>query len=102
MAARKMRPALTPEAREDQLISMAMDETEKRIRDGTASSQLLLEFVKRGSVKYRQENEKLKKEVELLRAKTKAIDNLEDQKVLYEQALKAMRNYGGMGDPDEY
>jgi hypothetical protein len=43
----------------------------------------------------------LEEENKLLRAKTKAIENMEDMKVLYEDAIKAMRVYGGQGDPDE-
>lgn len=104
MAARKTRPALTPEAQESRLTSLAMTEAEKRIRDGTASSQLLIEFIKRASPKHQQEIEKLRHENELLKAKTKALENAEEQKVLYEQALRAMRNYSGMGNDadDEY
>ena len=33
---RKMRPALTPEARENQKISLAMDLAEPQLREGTA------------------------------------------------------------------
>ena len=33
----KMRPALTPEARENQLISLAVDLAEKQLQEGTAS-----------------------------------------------------------------
>ena len=36
---RKIRPALTPEAREKQLVALAVDLVEKRLREGTASSQ---------------------------------------------------------------
>lgn len=36
-----MRPALTPEARENQLISLASDLAEKQLREGTASSQVI-------------------------------------------------------------
>lgn len=41
-----MRPALTPEARENQMISLAMDLVEKRIREGTASSAETTHFLK--------------------------------------------------------
>ena len=37
----KMRPAISPEARENQCISLAMDLAEQQLRDGTASSQLI-------------------------------------------------------------
>lgn len=99
---RKVRPALTPEARENQMIALAMDLVQQRLLDGTASSQETTHFLKLGSMKAKKEMEKLEEENRLLRAKTKAIDNAEEVKVLYENALKAMRNYGGQGDPDEY
>ena len=98
----KSRPALTPEARENQMIALAMDLAEQQLRDGTASSQLITEFVKRGSAKARLENEKLREENELLRAKTKAMESAKEVEKLYKEALDAMRNYSGQGDPDDY
>lgn len=99
---RKMRPALTPEARENQMISLAVDLAEQQLRDGTASSQVITHFLKLGTTKAELEKEKLKRENQLLEAKTKAVESSEEVKVLYENALKAMRNYAGYGDPDEY
>ena len=101
---RKIRPALTPEARENQLISLAVDLVEQRLLDGTASSQETTHFLKLGSTKARLEKEKLEEENKLLRAKT---ENLESQKrveELYSEALKAMRDYAGYGseEQDEY
>lgn len=98
----KMRPALTPEARENQLTSLAMDLVEQRLRDGTASSQETTHFLKLASTKAKLELEKLKIENELTAAKIKSIHDAEDSKVLYEQAIKAIQNYAGKGDPDEY
>lgn len=98
----KSRPALTPEARENQMIALAMDLAEQQLRDGTASSQLITEFVKRGSNKARLENEKLKEENKLLRARTEAMESAKEVEKLYKEALSAMRNYSGQGDPDEY
>lgn len=97
-----MRPALTPEARENQMISLAVDLAEQQMRDGTASSQVITHYLKLGSMREKLERERLMEENRLLKAKTKALDNAEEIKVLYEQALKAMRNYAGQGDPDEY
>lgn len=97
-----LRPALTPEARENQLISLATDLAERQLREGTASSQVISHFLKLGSTREQLEREKLEEENKLLKAKTKAYENAEEVKMLYEQALKAMRNYGGQGDPDEY
>ena len=101
---KKIRPALTPEARENQLIALAVDLVEQRLLDGTASSQETTHFLKLGSTKARLEKEKLEEENKLLRAKT---ENLESQKrveELYSEALKAMRDYAGYGseEQDEY
>lgn len=99
---RKMRPALTPEARENQMISLAVDLAEQQLRDGTASSQVITHFLKLGTTKAELEKEKLRNENEVLKAKARTIESAEETKVLYENALKAMRNYAGYGDPDEY
>lgn len=99
---RKGRPALTPEARENQMISLAVDLAEQQLRDGTASSQVITHFLKLGTTKAELEKEKLKRENKVLEAKAEAIESSKEVKVLYENALKAMRNYAGYGDPDEY
>ena len=98
----KLRPALTPEARENQMAALAMDLVEQRLRDGTASSQETTHFLKLVSSKAKLEQERLKLENELVAAKTKALANAEEIKILYEEALKAMRRYGVHGDEDEY
>ena len=97
-----MRPGLTPEAEENQIIAMAYREVKRRIADGTASSQELTHFLRIGSSKARLENERLMEENKLLRAKTKALESAEDMKELYAEAIKAMASYQGHGDPDEY
>lgn len=98
----KGRPALTPDARENQMASLAMDLVEQRLRDGTASSQETTHFLKLVSSKAVLERERLLEENKLLRAKTEALESTKEIKVLYEEAFKAMRNYSGQGDPDEY
>lgn len=97
----KFRPALSPEARENQMAALAMDLVEQRLRDGTASSQETTHFLKLVSSKAQLENERMRLETELVAAKTKALANAEEIKVLYEEALKAMRRYGGHGDSDD-
>ena len=99
---RKMRPALTPEARENQLISLAVDLVEQRLIDGTASSQETTHFLKLGSMKNRLEMEKLEEENKLLKAKTESIQSQKRVEELYLEALNAMRNYAGQGNTDEY
>jgi len=96
------RPALTPEAREARMIALAMDLTEQRLRDGTASSQETTHFLKLGTSKNQLELEKLRLENELAKAKTEHLQSQKRVEELYADALKAMRNYNGQGEPDEY
>ena len=96
------RPAVDPEVREKQLISRAMDLAEQRLMDGTASSQEIVYFLKIASQKHQAEMDKLKEENKLLRAKTEHLEASKVSSAMYEEALKAMRNYAGYGDPDEY
>ena len=98
---KKIRPALTPEARENQMISLAVDLAEKKLQDGTASSQVITHYLKLGSMRERLEREKLAEENKLLRARTKSIEEAADMKDLYEKAIKAMQRYSGNSDDDE-
>lgn len=97
---RKIRPALTPEARENQLIALAVDLVEQRLLDGTASSQETTHFLKLGSMKNRLEMEKLQEENRLLKAKTEAMQSAKRVEELYSEAIKAMRRYSGQRDDD--
>ena len=99
---RKIRPALTPEARENQLISLAVDLAEKQLQEGTASSQVITHYLKLGSTKERIEREILEKQKELITARTESLQSAKKVEELYENAINAMRNYSGQGDPDEY
>ena len=99
--AKAIRPALSPEARENQMISLAVDLAERQLQEGTASSQVITHYLKLGSTKEKLEMERLKEENKLLAAKTKAIDSGEDNRILYEQVIKAIRTYRGEdGEPD--
>lgn len=91
----KNRPALTPEAQENQMIAMATNLAEQRLLDGTASNQIIVHYLKLGSMKAQLENEKLKAENELLKAKTEAIADSKVQEELYLKALDAMKDYSG-------
>lgn len=97
----KIRPALTPEAREKQMIALAVDLVEQRLLDGTASSQETTHFLKLGSMRNQLEMEKLRTENDLLSAKIKAIESGERIEKLYKEAIMAMQRYSGHGDSDE-
>ena len=98
---RKLRPALTPEARENQLISLTLDLVEQRLLDGTASSQETTHFLKLATRKERLEMEILEKQKELTEAKTQALQSAKRIEELYTNALTAMRSYSGQGETDE-
>ena len=99
---RAIRPALTPEARENQMISLAVDLAERQLQEGTASSQVITHYLKLGSMRERLEREKLEEENKLLKARTAQIQSMKRVEELYEEAIKAMRNYSGQGEQDEY
>lgn len=100
-SSRKMRPALTPEARENQLISLAVDLAEKQLRDGTASSQVITHYLKLGSTKEKIEKEILEKQKELIEAKTQSLQSAKRIEELYENALEAMRRYSGRDNSED-
>ena len=99
-SAQRMRPALTPEARENQMISLAVDLAEKQLMEGTASAQVITHYLKLGATTARLEKEKLERENELLKAKTKALESAERVEELYTNAINAMRNYSGYGSEE--
>ena len=94
----KMRPALTPEARENQLIFLATDLAEKQLREGTASSQVITHYLKLGSTKEKIEKEILEKQKDLITAKTEALKSAKNIEEMYANAIDAMRQYSGHGD----
>jgi EAL domain-containing protein (putative c-di-GMP-specific phosphodiesterase class I) len=91
----KRRPALSPEARENQLISLAVDLAEQQLQQGTASSQVITHYLKLGSSKERIEKEILEKQKILIDAKTQQIQSSQKIEELYANALSAMQQYSG-------
>ena len=108
-SSRPIRPAIDPDNREQQLISLAVDLVEQRLRDGTASAQETVHYLKLASSKTKVDLERAKLENELIRAKTQSIKDQADMKTLYLNAIDAMKRYSGHGssveegnDYDEY
>lgn len=93
---------LSEEARTTQLISLAQDLAEKRLREGTASAQEICYYLRLGSQRERLEQEQLARKNELLSAKTSAIESAEDVAKLYAEAINAFKLYGGEGDDADY
>lgn len=99
---KKTRPALNPEVRENQMIALAVDLAEKQLREGTASSQVITHYLKLGSTKERIEKEILEKQKDLISAKTENLKAAQNMEELYKDVLKAIREYGGHGNADDY
>lgn len=96
-------PAMTPGARENQMIAQAMDLAEQQLRDGTASSQIIAHFLKLGSQRERLERERLEEENKLLRAKTEALQSAKNMEEAYTKAIMAMQEYkGNVSSEDDY
>lgn len=94
---RKRPAAISPEARENQLISLAYDLVEERLLDGTATSQETTSLIRLGTAKARLEAEKIRKENQLLAAKTSQIESEKRTEELYANAIAAMKEYSGQG-----
>lgn len=97
-------PGATAEARENELIALAYNLAEQRLLNGTATSQEVVHFLKMGSMRQREELEKLKKENELLVAKTEAIHSSTANESAYREVIDALRSYQPTQDDgeDEY
>lgn len=91
----KRAPGKSLEARENQLIGLAVDLAEQQLSAGTASSQVITHYLKLGSTMERLEKEKLIQENKLLKAKTEALQSQKKVEELYINALNAMRSYSG-------
>lgn len=109
-SSKKIRPATTPEARENQLISLAVDLAERQLLEGTASSQVITHYLKLGSSKEKIEREILEKQKMLIEAKTENLQSSKRIEELYAEAISAMKSYSGQApipndrddDEDEY
>lgn len=96
-----LRPAITPEGEESQMISLAMKLVKKRLLEGTATSQETTHFLKLGTVQHKLEEEKLKKEIELLDAKKQTLESQEKEAEKFDQAIKAFGIYSGDDNFDD-
>ncbi len=94
-------PATTPEARENQLISAAIDLAEKQIREGIASAQVITHFLKLATTREKLEQERIINENKLLSAKVESLASAARVEELYKAALTAMRSYAGIMSPDD-
>lgn len=101
---RRRRPALTPEAEENQVINLAYNLARKQLEEGTASSQVITHFLKLAAEKEKRQIEKeiLEKQRDLVVAKTEDLKSKKQSEEFYERVIAALRSYNGQDEEDEY
>jgi hypothetical protein len=101
---RRQPPATSPEARENQLISLATDLAEKQLIDGSASPSVIAHYLRLGTTREKLEQDKIKLETKLIEARSEALESGKRIEELYSQAIDAMRTYSGDrgGQSDTY
>ena len=87
---KRIRPSLTPEGREKQMIALAIDCAEKQLMDGTASAQVITHYLKLGSSKEALEQELMQQQKELMIAKTEAIHSAKRVEEMYKEAFNRL------------
>lgn len=103
----RQKPATTPEDRENQLISLAVDLTEQQLREGTASAQVITHYLKLGSSREKLEQARLAMDVELGKAKIEQMESMSRVEELMADAISAFKGYSGQeplrmaGDEDD-
>lgn len=100
-ALRERAPAIDPEDRENQMIAMAVSIAEKRMRDGTAPTQLVIHYLRLATTREQLEKVKLQKEIALLESKKQAADSAIRIEELYGNAIQAMTTYGASINRDD-
>lgn len=100
----RSRPATTPEAQENRMISLAVDLAEKQLAEGTASTPVITHYLKLATSRESEEREKLRLENQLLKARTTQIDSETKNSDTLEKAMRAFSIYSGSAEeePDDY
>lgn len=83
------------------MIAYAENLAEKQLIEGTASSQVIVHYLKLGSIKAKKELERLEKENQLLEEKVKTMQAERDSESGYKKVLEAFRTYSGAYDDEE-
>lgn len=95
-------PGVSLEARENELIVLATNLAEKQLRDGSASSQIIAHYLRLGTTRERLEQERLRSENELARAKRDKIQSDQRSEELFQEAIAAFKTYSGQDGEDDY
>ncbi len=100
MARSRRRRYYSDEDREDELINLAENLAEEKLRNGTASSQLITHYLKYGAERKKAELElkKLKADIRYQEAKREAIASSKRIEELYSNAMQAFGEYRGQSN----
>jgi hypothetical protein len=90
---KSQKPATTPEAREQQLVNLAVNLAEQQLIDGTAAPSVINHFLKMASTRETIEREMLEKQKTLIEAKANSITQGKEAQKLAADAIEAMKNY---------
>lgn len=90
--------ATTPEARENELIELAVNLAEKQLIDGTASPSVITHYLKLGSTRENIERQMISEKTKLVSAKIESLESNKRIEELYANALDAMKMYSGSDD----
>lgn len=100
-AKRDRPPALTPEAAERRCIDAAYNLAQRQLDEGSASPSVITHFLKMGTARAQLEQEKLRKETELLQTKKIAIEETKNMEQMFGEAIAAMKRYQGYSEEED-
>ena len=89
------RPDFTAAARERRLVGLAYDEAERRLKEGTASSEMICHFLRVGSSKEYLDQQLMAGKIELQAAKADMFKAQQKTEQMIAEAMAAMKAYQG-------
>lgn len=89
------RPDFTAAARERRLVGLAYDEAERRLKDGSASSEMICHFLRVGSSKEYLDQQLMAGKIELQQAKTEMYKAQQKSEEMFAKAILAIKSYQG-------
>lgn len=96
-------PATTPQGRENQMISLAIDQAEMLLREGKAPVPIVVHYLKMATEKEKLERERIRSQIALDHKKAENIETAAQIGEMFEAAKKAMLTYQGRpsGEDDD-
>lgn len=92
---RPQMPASDPHSREGQLINLAVDLAEKQLMEGTASSQVIVHYLRLATKEEQLKRRILSEQARLIEAKVENLESAKSTEAAYKEAIEAMKRYGG-------